>query len=235
MKLKDVEIHVTGASRGLGRAISQRFIDDGAHVTATARAYSLGVYRMDVRDLVKPWAFAAYKTDVLVCNAGIYGPVGPFETNAIEQWRDTIETNLMGVVNCCHEFLPQMKERKSGKIIIISGGGATKARPNFSAYATSKAAVLRFMECLSEELKPWNIDVNCLAPGALNTSIHDAVISAGPEKAGVAAYRHAQLVKETPPDFKKACDLAVWLASQESNGITGKLISIHHDYRSLTA
>ena len=230
MSIKGTNVFITGASRGLGAAIGQSLSDGGATVFAASRS-TLG---LDVRD---PLFVAAWvddiRADVLFCNAGIYGPIGPLETNSLDEWKACLETNLMGVVNCCWAFIPQMKQRKKGKIIIVAGGGATRPRPNFSAYATSKAAVVRFMECIAEELKPWNVDVNCMAPGALNTSIHDAVISAGPSVVGEDEYHNALVARYVPADFTKACDLALWLASPESDGVTGQLIHAHSNYRNL--
>lgn len=230
MKLKDVKVLVTGGSRGLGLAICERFENEGAQVNSVSKSTGYDVSSSERMGILA----AQTKPDVLVCCAGVYGPIGPLETNTIRAWRECIEVNLMGVMNCCHKFIPEMK-MGGGKIIIISGGGATRARANFSAYAASKAAVVRLMECLADELKPHGIDVNCLAPGALNTSIHDAVIRAGGALAGEEEYHSARAIKECAADFSKATDLAVWLASKESDGTTGKLISIHHDYRTQPA
>jgi 3-oxoacyl-[acyl-carrier protein] reductase len=117
-----------------------------------------------------------------------------------------------------------------GKIIILSGGGATNPLPNISAYAASKAAVVRLMETLAEELKPHHIDVNAIAPGALATRLVDEVIAAGPERVGAAFYEKNRQWKEkgaTPLELGAA--LAVYLASPQSDGITGKLISAQWD------
>ena len=216
-------ITVTGGSSGLGKAIHDDFMRLGAKVTSISRHTGY-----DVRNNRIP-----KEADILVCCAGVYGPIGPIEANSLDMWKDCIATNLIGVVNCCHAVIPYMKAKGHGKIIILSGGGAVKARPNFSAYATSKAAVVRFMECIAEELKPHGIDVNCLAPGALNTGIHQAVIEAGPERAGAEEYAKALGYMEKTGGLAEAVTLARWLASDLSNGITGRLVSVHHDYLAL--
>jgi 3-oxoacyl-[acyl-carrier protein] reductase len=90
---------------------------------------------------------------VLICAAGLPGPIGPLVENAMKSWADTIQTNLMGVVNAVRAVLPQMIEQRSGKIIVMSGSGTSTARPNFSAYAASKAAVARFVETVAEEVR----------------------------------------------------------------------------------
>ena len=100
-----------------------------------------------------------------------------------------------------------MKKRKKGKIIILSGGGATKPMPNFSAYAASKAAVVRFGETLAEELRDYNIDVNMIAPGSLNTTFMEQAIEAGPKKAGKQFYE--QMIKQKKRHIKKFKNLEI--------------------------
>ena len=164
--------------------------------------------------------------DILVANAGIYGPKGPIDEINWDEWSHAIDVNLKGTVFTCRAVLPFMKQNKQGKIIVLSGGGATKPMPYLSAYATSKAAVVRFAETLSEELKSFNIDVNTIAPGALNTRLLEEILEAGPEKVGNTFYQQSLKQKETGgASLQMGVDLCVYLASGESNGITGKLIS----------
>ena len=226
-----MNVLVTGGSRGLGKALIERFQKEG-HTTFNASRYTNCDVRCfsDINDF-----FDGKRVDTLICNAGIYGLIGPVDESYPQAWKDTFATNFFGVVNCCITALPQMKARRHGKIIIVAGGGATKPMPNFSAYAASKAAVVRFAETLALEVKDYGIDVNCISPGLLNTDIHRQVISAGPEKAGQQAYDEAVALKDATPDFTKPCDLAVWLASDKSNGITGRLISaVWDDWESFT-
>jgi 3-oxoacyl-[acyl-carrier protein] reductase len=147
----------------------------------------------------------------------------------MEDWIQTLIVNLIGTVLCCKAVLPGMIDRRHGKIINLSGGGATTPRPNFSAYAASKAAVVRFTETLAEEVKKFNIQVNAIAPGAINTKMLDEVLTAG-EAAGEATIAQARKQKETGGDsLEAAVTLVVFLASDESNTLTGKLISAQHD------
>src|SRR5207245_5975485 len=137
-----------------------------------------------------------------------------------------IAGNLMVTVRPCREVLPPLQNRQYGKIVLLSGGGATKPLPYLSAYAVSKAAVVRFGETLAEEVRAYGIDVNAVAPGALNTRLLDEVLEAGPEKVGRAFYEQALRQKEqggTP--MERGASLCVFLASAASDGITGKLIS----------
>jgi NAD(P)-dependent dehydrogenase (short-subunit alcohol dehydrogenase family) len=166
------------------------------------------------------------KLDVLVSNAGVYGPKGAVEEVDWYAWSQAISINLLGTVLCCRAFLPLLRQSTRGKILLVSGGGATKPLPFLSAYAASKAAVVRFGETLAEELRGVGIDVNSIAPGALNTRLLEEVLSAGPEKVGQSFYEASLRQKQsggTP--LEKAAELCVYLASSESDGITGKLIS----------
>ena len=129
----------------------------------------------------------------------------------------------------CRAVLPGMRERGYGKIINLSGGGGTGPRPNFSAYATAKAGVVRFTETLAGEV--GGIDVNAIAPGVLNTRMRDDVLEAGPELAG-AEYELTRDRGET--SFEPATQLAVYLASAASDGVSGRLIAaLWDDWRTL--
>lgn len=250
MKLADKVALVTGASQGLGYAIARSFVQEGACVLLCARtasdledaaerlkaAAAPGAQALaecadvssedDVGRLAKIVEKKFGKLDILVSNAGVYGPKGSIEEVSWAAWSQAISINLMGTVLCCRMFLPLLRRAAHGKILIISGGGATKPLPFLSAYAASKAAVVRFGETLAEELREANIDVNSIAPGALNTRLLDEVLSAGPEKVGQSFYEASLRQKEsggTP--LERGAELCVYLASSESDGITGKLIS----------
>jgi NAD(P)-dependent dehydrogenase (short-subunit alcohol dehydrogenase family) len=129
-------------------------------------------------------------------------------------------------VLCCRAVLPGMKARRKGAIILMSGGGATNPMPRLSAYAASKAGLVRFGESLAREVQEFGITVNAIAPGALNTRLLDEVLEAGPEKVGRAF--HDQMVKikaQGGTPLEKGADLAVFLAAHAGNGVTGRLIS----------
>jgi NAD(P)-dependent dehydrogenase (short-subunit alcohol dehydrogenase family) len=117
-------------------------------------------------------------------------------------------------------------QRGYGKIVQLSGGGATNPLPGLSAYAASKAAVVRFAETLAEELRERHVDVNAVAPGALNTRMLDEVLAAGPQKVGQAFYERAvQQQRSGGVPLERGAALAVWLASAASDGVTAKLLS----------
>jgi NAD(P)-dependent dehydrogenase (short-subunit alcohol dehydrogenase family) len=253
MKLKNLNALITGSSQGLGKAMAEQFLREGANVALCARtekdllatrdalakkfpAQRIIAKRSDVSDESDVNALVAFALrefgtlQVLVLNAGIYGPMGPTESVPLEEWRRAIDINLFGVLLPCRALIPHFKKAARGKIIILSGGGATNPLPNISAYAASKAAVVRLMETLAEELQPHHIDVNAIAPGALATRLVDEILAAGPEKVGAAFYEKNKQWKEkgaTPLELGAA--LAVYLASPQSDGITGKLISAQWD------
>ena len=253
MKFKGLNTLITGGSQGLGRVIAEHFLAEGANIILCARGErELSATRDElakkfpsqkvfaktcdvsnatqVNDLV---AFALRELgalQVLVLNAGIYGPMGPTESVSLDEWRRAMDINLYGVLLPCRAVIPHFKKAGRGKIIVLSGGGATNPLPNISAYAASKAAVVRLMETLAEELKAFHVDVNAIAPGALATRLVDEVLAAGPERVGAAFYEKNKQWKEkgaTPPEL--GARLAVYLASAESDGITGKLISAQWD------
>ena len=128
---------------------------------------------------------------ILVNNAGIYGPMGPTDEVDFEEWRRAVDINLHGTLLPCRAAMRRFKKTGGGKIVNLSGGGATNPMPNLSAYAASKAAVVRLTETLALELQPFRVDVNAVAPGALNTRLLDEVIAAGPDKVGAKFYQGA--------------------------------------------
>ena len=147
-------------------------------------------------------------------NAGIYGPKGPTEDVSWDEWEHAVRVNLFGSVLCSRAVLPHFRTNGYGKIIQLSGGGATSPLPRLSAYAASKAAVVRFAETLAEELRGTGIDVNAIAPGALNTRLLDEVLEAGAERVGDSFYERALEQRSsggTPLDL--AARLAVFLGS----------------------
>ena len=253
MKLKGINALITGGSQGLGKAIAGHFLVEGANAVLCARGEKELLATRDelakqfpsqkvlakicdvssetqVNELV---AFALHELGplhALVLNAGIYGPMGATESVSLEEWRRAMDINLYGVLLPCRAVIPHFKKSGHGKIVILSGGGATNPLPNISAYAASKAAVIRLMETLAEELKTFRVDVNAIAPGALATRLVDEVLAAGPEKVGAAFYeKNKQWKDKGATPLELGANLAVYLASAQSDGITGKLISAQWD------
>jgi len=170
--------------------------------------------------------------DVLITAAGVQGPVGPFLTAKPKAWNETVEVNLIGVANACRVVLPAMIEKRSGKIIMISGGGSANARPFFTAYASAKTAVVRFAENLAAEVSDHNVQVNAMAPGAVYSTMTDEILQAGEERAGRKEIEDAEKVRVTGGiAAEKQISLALFLASERSNHISGKLIHVNDDWK----
>jgi NAD(P)-dependent dehydrogenase (short-subunit alcohol dehydrogenase family) len=242
---------VTGASVGLGKAISRALAEAGAHVTIIARdkhqlaqaaeeVRSVGAVEgqqvlavrgdvrkpSDVRRAFQMTVDRLGRIDSLVCNAGVFGPLGRLEEVDWSDWEDAVATNLFGVVHCCREAIPVMRQQRAGRIIVLSGGGATSPMPRFSAYAASKAAVVRLVETLALELRDDGILINAVAPGVLDTRLLDQVLAAGPEVVGDEFHARMLAEKErggTPLEL--GARVVCFLASDSSGAITGKLIS----------
>ena len=241
---------ITGANQGLGFEIAKKYVQAGADVMLCARSASLlddarvalaamaapgqkiAAHVADVSAMADVQALVANTLKVLggchilVNNAGIYGPKGEIESVDWAEWVKAIEINVYGSILMCRALLPHFKAQGYGKVIQLSGGGATNPLPRISAYAVSKAAIVRFAETLAEEVRGTGIDVNAVAPGALNTRLLDEILQAGPKKVGQAFYDRSLKQKASggaPLDI--GADLALFLASTASDGITAKLIS----------
>jgi NAD(P)-dependent dehydrogenase (short-subunit alcohol dehydrogenase family) len=241
---------ITGASQGLGLAIARAYVRAGASVLLCARdpimlreaesevaalaskgqivaSEAADVSSRDDVDHLSGIASSLFASiEILVNNAGIYGPKGPIEEIDWNEWARAVEINLYGSVLMCRAVIPYFKTRRYGKIVQLSGGGATNPLPRISAYAASKAAIIRFAETLAEEVRDFNIDVNSIAPGPLNTRLLKEILDAGPAKVGESFYRRAlKQSQEGGAPLERGAQLAVFLGSSASDGITGKLLS----------
>jgi NAD(P)-dependent dehydrogenase (short-subunit alcohol dehydrogenase family) len=250
---QDMRVLVTGAGRGIGKRLAIGFSQAGAKVGLLARTeVELDLAKLEIEqaagvalkirgDVRQPDEMASAVErmrsvfgglDVLIAAAGVPGPIGPLLSAKPKSWNETIETNLIGVVNACRAALPPMVEKRSGKIILIAGNGAAAARPNFSAYAASKAAVVRFAECLAGEVRDHNVQVNTIVPGGAYTSMTDEILHAGEDRAGAKEVQEAEEVRITggiAPE--RQIQLALFLASERSNHISGKLIYVTDDWK----
>lgn len=241
---------ITGATRGLGLEIARACVRSGAGVVICARDQErLEAARLELEVEAEPGqVVAAIRADVsaqaevetlvhaaievlgrvhiLVNNAGVYGPIGPIEDVDWAEWRRAFDINVFGSVLPARALLPHFRAHRYGKIIQLSGGGATNPLPRISAYAASKAAIVRFMETLAEEVRDTGIDVNAIAPGALDTRLLDQLLAAGRDRVGGAFFDKMTKIKAsggTP--LSVGASLVVYLASAESDGISGRLLA----------
>ena len=163
--------------------------------------------------------------DILVNNAATQGAFGPFTEVDFDHWRHLFEVNFFSAARLSQLLLPAMIEQKWGRIINISGGGATAPRPNASGYGVSKCALVRWSETLAQEVRHTGVTVNCVAPGAMNTKMLDEVLAAGAER---LPHEHAKAIaqaKSGGASPQEAAALVLFLSSMASERINGKLIS----------
>jgi 3-oxoacyl-[acyl-carrier protein] reductase len=246
---------ITGASQGLGLAIARAYVQAGASVMLCARDEALltrardevaaiapqpsqvvAARRADVSDPAEVAALVADTIErlrgvqVLVNNAGVYGPMGALDEVDWGEWVRAMEINIHGSVLPLRAVLPHFRRQRYGKVVQLSGGGATSPLPRITAYAASKAAIVRLMESVAADVRGLGIDINALAPGALNTRLMAQLIAAGPDAVGAAFYaRMKQTAEEGATPLELGAALAVYLGSAESDGITGRLISAPWD------
>ncbi len=249
---------ITGGSQGIGKAMAIAFAKEGYRTIICSRTqndvdrtaseisgmgFACEGITLDVSDpkavssAVASIAKRHGRLDVLVCCAGIYGPIGPLEENDTAKWAAAINVNLIGTMHTVRGCLPIMKKQKHGCIITMAGGGVggPKMKPNFSSYVTSKYAICGFTEAMAKELEGTGVRINAISPGAVNTRLLSEVLSAG-EKAG-KEFLEASIKQQgsggTPPEA--AAGLAVYLASEDARHVSGKMLSaVWDDRKSIT-
>ena len=251
--LQDKSVLITGAGRGIGKRLALGLAEAGARVGLLARSQpeldlaKLEIeqaggnalrLRADVRDLEQMTAAVDRikvvfgGLDILVAAAGVLGPIGPILHSKPKAWAETLEVNLLGAIHSVRAVLPLMVEKRCGKIILIVCGGAGHPRANFSVYAATKAAITRFAECVAEEVRDSNVQINCVAPGRSYTHMTDEILHAGEDRAGskeIAEAEQVRLTGGTPAE--KQIQLVAFLASSRSNHISGKLIHATDDWK----
>jgi NAD(P)-dependent dehydrogenase (short-subunit alcohol dehydrogenase family) len=239
-------IVVTGSSTGIGRALAERLLAQGHRVWGLARSGQEELarrfpahFRPSICDVGEWGAIAAVAAepsnwapiDALVTCAGVQGEVGRTVAADPAGWEATVRINLLGTFHALRAFHPLMAAgAHRAKVVCFSGGGATKSRPHFSAYGAAKTAVVRLVETVAAEEAPNGLDINAIAPGAINTRLTDEVIAKGPGLAGAAEYAAALQQKATGGgSLERALALVDWLISAESDGISGRLFSAPWD------
>ena len=228
MKLAGEVAVVTGAGRGIGRAIALMQASEGAKIALIARTAAeidavaeeiaaqggtARAYPLDIIDLgAVERTFATVERDLgpvslLINNAGLFAAFGPIWTVDPETWWCDVETNIRGTFNCCRAALPGMVARKRGRIINMIGGGAATSFPNGSGYATSKAGLLRFTECVSDTLEGTGVLIFAMDPGLVRTAMTELQLQS---EAG------RKYLTDIPRLFERGVDVPSTLAARLS-------------------
>ena len=236
--LREKNILITGGSLGLGFACAQEclraggkiviYARDPAHVEAAVQKLEpLGTGNIagvagDVTSLqgldaaldMLESRFGAITS--LVHAAAVQGPIGEITTVDPDEWLNAIRINLFGTFLAVRQTCARMKAR-GGRIVLFSGGGAAAPFPNYTAYACSKTGVVRFAETVAQEMAPYGIEINALAPGLVATRMLAQTLAAG------------QTPKSQPVPASVGAEAAAFLLSDAAAGITGKLLAARHD------
>lgn len=252
MELKDKVAIVTGASQGIGRAISLALAKEGASVVLASRneakleetaqaiksngGISLKVrtdvsQEADVKNMVQKTLEAFGTIDILVNNSGIAGPTAKCEDVTLEEWEETLAVNLRGPFLCCKYVIPTLKAKKSGRIIHIGSISSKRPLQNRTPYTTSKMGLIGFNRTLAVELGPFNVTVNLICPGATAGERLDNVMTTMGKALGKSYEEMAATFKALSPlnRFVNAEDIAhmvVFLASEKAKNITGQDINV---------
>ena len=252
MRLQDQVALITGAGRGIGRAIAQAYAREGVSLGLAARTLSelaetatqaeaLGAptcviptdvtEQTEVEEMVRRTLERFSTLDILVNNAGVPGPVGPLQDNDVSYWSRTIQVNIIGVFLCCRAALPVMISRNRGKIINLYGGRGR----NLSSYGASKVAVADITATLALELEGKNIQVNALNPGSIDTRMWEETRDAAQAIGDVELFELGRRVTSGGgAAIERAAELAVLLAGETSNSLTGRVIqTMSEDFSTL--
>ena len=247
MILKNKIALIVGGAGGIGQAVASLFLKEGARVIIASRSEADLISVSEKLNAIYPGRISFLVVDVsvasavkkmveqvisdygainiLISGAGIYGPIGLSHEVDLDDWIKTYEVNVFGTFNLFRAVVPHMIKQGGGKIVNFSGGGDGPL-PRFSAYNSSKAAIVRLTETLAEEVKEWNIEVNCIAPGAVNTKLLDEALRAGEAKLGHQKY--SELLKQKQGGGvlpEKAAQLCLFLGSSKSDGLSGRFLS----------
>ncbi len=254
-EFKNKNVLITGAGRGIGKRLALGFARLGARIALVGRSKAeidlahieieqaggnaLRI-RADVTDpeqltLAVNRARVAFGSslDALICAAATIGPVNSFMQNSLKSWNEALNINLLGVVHSFRAVLPAMVEKRAGKIIVLTCDSDEPPKLNLSAYTTSKTAVVRFVEAVAAEVSEHNVQINCFDPGTAYTNLTDELIRAEQrlEPKVVSQAKETRRSGGVSPDAQ--LKVAAFLASEQSNHITGKLIHVTDDCNKL--
>ncbi len=249
MKLKNKNVIITGSTGGLGSALALKYLNEGANLILIGRTESklnslktklikniiinqfIITIKLDLGNLnsipkiINKELKKIPKVDILINCAAIQGPIGKSWENNFKEWEKSFNINFYSIMIMTNTILPFMIKNNNGSIINISGGGSTTSRPDFSSYAISKTALVRYTEILSDELSNTKIKVNSISPGVMATNMIKQVIKYKKSIKNKKELFTANKVLLEGDNKDNAINLCIFLSTNESNGINGKLIS----------
>ncbi len=224
---------VTGAARGIGRAIWDRFTEEGATVVACDVVEEDGVVPCNVTDRagLETVAREVAPVDVLVANAGVLLQDHVLDMG-VEMWQRTLDVNLTGVFHCVQVFGREMVQRgRGGRILITSSIAGRRGGPFYGAYAASKFGVIGLAQSAAAELAPHGVLVNCVCPGTVDTEMmvnlaREQAAATGRDEAEVAAENLNAIALSRYADPREIADTFVFLASALAGYVTGQAIVV---------
>lgn len=254
-EFRNKNILVTGGGRGIGKRLALGFSRQGARIALVARSKAeidlahieieqAGGNALRIRaDVTDPEQLSSATdrvrvvfgspVDILICAAATIGPIHSFLQSPLKSWTDAFAVNLLGVVHSLRAVLPAMTEKRAGKVIVLTSDSDSVPSLNLSAYTTSKTALVRLVEAVAAEVAEDNVQINCFDPGPAYTNLTDEIIRAESrlEHRVVDAARETRRTGGVSPDLQ--LKVATFLASEQSNHITGKLIHVTDDCNKL--
>lgn len=249
--LSDKNILITGGSMGIGYAAALACLQANGRVVICARnqvALEAAVNQLRGEGYQNIFGIAANVTrqdevetalntveshfgsvNAVIHAAGILGPIGDITKVDPEQWFSTIQINLFGTFLVARQSCLRCQKSGGGRIVLFSGGGAATPFPNYTAYACSKVGVVRFTETIAQEMAPYNVEINCVAPGFVITRLHQQTLASG-ELAG------KEYLEKTKTEIERGgvpasvgAQTAAFLISEQAKGITGKFVAAPYD------
>lgn len=231
---------VTGGAQGIGRAVTVRLLQSGAHVwlwdrdggRAEETAHALAAFgpvtpiAVDVSSPAEVQRATTHtlegsaRIDILVANAGLAGPNHPTWEYPVDAWDQILAVNLTGVFLCCRAVIPTMLRQGYGRIVAMASVAGKEGNPNASAYSASKAGVIALTKSLGKELAGHDIAVNCVTPAAAETGILEQMT---PEH---IAYMRSRIPRGRFVEVDEIASLVAWLASAENSFSTGAVFDI---------